>query len=280
MDARYLCGRTDPLLVPEGGQAFLWKREQNGISCSHLRGGVLVRACGEGLCIAPCTAEDASFWRNYFDLDSDYADLLSPVADAPLTAAMAACPGLRVLRQPFFETICAFISSSHNALSRIRTIMQNLLLLGENGSFPLAEQIERAGVKGLERVGLGYRAPYLYKSACMVREGLNESAFAGLSYEQALSQMLRFPGVGEKVADCVLLFSLGYRQAFPVDVWMLRAMEELYGIGGKPAKVKLRAMDRFGENAGIAQAYLFHAFRTGSLSAQSAAGRAGSTYST
>jgi len=265
MKSQRLDGCIDLRLVPESGQTFLWRRAGDGIACTHLRGGVTALPCPGGVEITPCAAQDVPFWRSYFDLDSDYLALLAPVMDVPLAAAMAACPGLRLLRQPFFETLCAFISSAHNAMFRIRGIQQNLLALGTDGRFPEPEEIRRAGVQALVEAGLGYRAPYLYKSACLVCEGLDERAFLGLSYDEALRQMLRFYGVGEKVADCVLLFSLGFRQAFPVDVWMLRAMEALYGFSGTPAHVKRLAMERFGENAGLAQMYLFHAFRTGRL---------------
>lgn len=265
MEERRFAANIDLEQLFDSGQTFLWEREGEGFVCRHLRGGVRARSVAGGFALSPCGQADVHFWREYFDLDSDYGALLAPVLDAPLAAAMAACPGLRLLRQDFFETLCAFISSAHNAMPRIRSILRGLRSLGREGAFPTPRQVAQAGVEGLRALGLGYRAAYLHASACMVADGLDASAFSALDYEAALRLMLRFPGVGEKVADCVLLFSLGYRQAFPVDVWMLRAMESLYGLSGKPGQVKRQAMERFGPNAGIAQMYLFHAYRKGLL---------------
>lgn len=264
MEERYFRADIDLAETFLSGQTFLWDETEDGFA-SYLRGGAQVRQTPDGFAVAPCGEADIPFWRNYFDLDSDYPSLLAPVMDEPLALAVRACPGLRLLRQPFFETLCAFISSAHNSIPRISSIMHGLRALSPAGGFPTPSEVAAAGVEGLKRAGMGFRAERLYKSACMVLEGMDETSFVGLPYEEALQRMLRFPGVGEKVADCVLLFALGYREAFPVDVWMLRAMERLYGLTGTPAQVKRASRERFGKEAGLAQLYLFHAVRLGRL---------------
>ena len=128
------------------------------MSAAICAAAVRARSVAGGFALSPCGQADVAFWREYFDLDSDYGALLAPVLDAPLAAAKAACPGLRLLRQDFFETLCAFISSAHNAMPRIRRILRGLASLGREGAFPTPRQVAQAGVEGLRALGLGYRA--------------------------------------------------------------------------------------------------------------------------
>jgi N-glycosylase/DNA lyase len=112
---------------------------------------------------------------------------------------------------------------------------------------------------------MGFRAPYLRGSAGMVARGdVSLSAIASMSVEEAREQLLRLPGVGRKIADCVLLFAYGFQEAFPVDVWVLKALRSLYFPKRKPSPKRLLKFTRtyFGPNAGYAQQYLFHYMRT------------------
>jgi N-glycosylase/DNA lyase len=183
--------------------------------------------------------------------------------DAPLAAAIAHCPGLRLLRQPFYSTLCGFILSSNNNIPRITGLMQKLGSLASADGFPTPQEVLAAGEDGLRRMGMGYRARYIYGSARLMAEGFDWQALRNTDYETAKKALMAFPGVGGKVADCVLLFALGQGQAFPVDVWMERALKGWYGLSGSPEALRRQAAGRFGDAAGLAQNFLFHYARTG-----------------
>ncbi|MCL2058577.1 MAG: hypothetical protein FWH01_05910 [Oscillospiraceae bacterium] len=239
--------------------------------------------------IIECPEADAAFWRRYFDLDRHYGELLSKYilggnmhvagsgdmsTSAPGEHFLAMCVeafnGLKLLRQPVWETICAFIISANNHQKRIESIYRGLSRLygeaiewaGMNFyAFPSAQALAAAGEDGLRQVGLGYRAPYLWDTAKSVAmSGLAD--IDNLAYENALKYLMSFRGVGEKVADCVLLFSTRHQKAFPVDVWIERALREHYGMGGSRREMKLMAQAMFGDAAGVAQQFLFHGMRT------------------
>jgi N-glycosylase/DNA lyase len=159
--------------------------------------------------------------------------------------------GLRVLRQEPWETLASFIASSTKQIVQIRQIVELLAQrFGEAPAFPSAETIARATVAELRACKLGFHAAYLHTAAQRVADGqLDLVALRTMEYERALEELLKLHGVGEKIANCVLLFSCGHDDAFPVDVWMRRALRRL------PPGVD------FGPYAGWAQQYLFHAER-------------------
>jgi 3-methyladenine DNA glycosylase/8-oxoguanine DNA glycosylase len=186
-----------------------------------------------------------------------------------LTECVAAYPDLRLLRQPVWETICGFIISANNNLKRIASIYGRISEnIGEPAewagktlySFPSASKLAAAGEDALRSLGLGYRAPYLSDTAKTVAVcGLPD--LDGMPYEGAHKYLSNLRGVGEKVADCVLLFSTKHRNAFPVDVWMERVLREYYGMSGSRHKIKLEAQSLFGDAAGLVQQFLFHGVR-------------------
>lgn len=221
-------------------------------------------------------AEDGSeaFWGRYFRQDWQPEDTLRPLLerDACLRRAYARFPGLRLLRQPIWETLCMFVISANNNIRRITATGHRLrrccgapvpfrgrLLY----AFPSPGAIAALSEEALLECGLGYRAAYLSACARRVQAGYDLAALPALGYSEALRQLLEFPGVGEKVADCVLLFSCGYDEAFPLDTWMRRIMRELYGVEGNAKQIKTAAHRLFGGAAGYAQQLLFHAARTG-----------------
>lgn len=253
------------------GQCFHWQAQDRGyIGCVNGNAAFIERA---GDAYAIHSSESDAYWHNYFDMDRDYDAIAKRYAfDAHVQAAFHAFDGLRVLRQPVWETLCAFIISTNNNVKRISGIMQRLSLeLGQEQralshavhAFPPPEAIARAGEARLRALGLGYRAPFLLEAARKVESGYELAALCTIGYEDALNALLSFKGVGEKVADCVLLFACGYPEAFPIDVWMRRVMTALYQCGGSDRALKAEGMRMFGADAGVVQQVLFHGARSG-----------------
>jgi N-glycosylase/DNA lyase len=249
------------------GQAFRWKPAGpdawEGMAGS-LRSTV-ARTAG-GISITPCNEEQyEGFWRHYLDLDGDYpAWERALVRDAVLAPMAACCGGMRLLNQPVWECLISFLISSNNNVKRISGIVERLCRcfgedMGGYHAFPTADRLASAGVKGIRDCGAGYRAPYIAGAAEAVVSGFDPEALPSAGYDAAKAKLIELSGIGEKVADCVLLYSCGYREAFPVDVWVLRAMGIHFpGSGKTPREIRRFAADRFGGLAGLAQQYLFH----------------------
>lgn len=217
--------------------------------------------------------DDEAFWRDYFDLGRDYA-ALGPICerDEYLARSYGALHGLHVLNQPVWDTLAPFIISANNNVARIRALVSKLCeALGEARSIdgidihllPTPEALAGASVELLRGMGMGYRAPYLIESARAVCDGFDLEVLRDMPYEQAHKQLLQLKGVGPKVADCVLLFGCRHSQAFPVDVWMERAMRNYMPGCTNRAELKRCAQRLWGADAGILQQYLFHAARMG-----------------
>ena len=201
---------------------------------------------------------------HYLGLDISLLDIVATFPDVePLQQAVRQHWGLRVLRQEPWETLASFIASSTKQIVQIRQIVENLAHrfgqpLGTGAyTFPDAATIAQATLPQLRACKLGFRAEYLLAAARMVDRGeLDLSTLPNLEYERALEELTKIHGVGEKVANCTLLFSCGFDQAFPVDVWMQRALHRL-GWRGKPV-TRAAVLKYFGPYAGWAQQYLFY----------------------
>ncbi len=239
------CGQTFRFLPFEGGY------------CGVAGGRYLEVSERDGETLLSCSREDfEGFWKDYFDLGRDYLAIEIDPLDSFLTAAREYGRGIRILKQPPFEALCSFIISQCNNIPRIRGIISRLCELGgerlENGlyTFPTPERVEELGLEGLAALRAGYRAPYLLGAARAVNEGrLDLELLKTLPTDQARAELLKLEGVGRKVADCVLLYGLGHTDAFPVDVWIKRALATVYPEGFDYL--------RYGENAGVIQQYIF-----------------------
>ena len=257
------------------GQAFRW-REHAGWHYGFLgRSVVKVRQEGDQLLYETSDAALApEALRRYFALDLDLAGILSTIdADLQIHAAIQRHRGLRVLRQDGWETLASFICASFNNIKRIEGMIERLCqaygdpvaLNGFRGfSFPAPRAIADAPERALRSLGLGYRAPYLRATARLVLDGrfsLDQVRRAG--YPAAKAALLGCDGVGDKVADCVALFGFEKYEAFPVDVWIERAMR-YYFRHRKATRARLHAyaLRHFGPYAGYAQQYLYHYVRT------------------
>ena len=277
----------------DGGQAFRWQRTPGDmwLGCwdrhvarlrLDVRGEVQWSAAG---------ADTGRALRVYLDADRDaraLADTLPWRSDAHLARCLDAFPGLRILRQPFGETLLGFLCSATKQIVQIKQMM-SLLAVRHGAEIcragspnPASAQVsvsaagfadptppyhrlptwpEIAAVPEAELRGclLGFRARYIHQTAQYIaaHPGWLEETEA-LPYAEAKARLISLPGVGEKVADCVLLFGAGRLEAFPVDVWILKTMAARYGLDGwKPAQVAQFGRAHFGPLAGLAQQYLF-----------------------
>lgn len=247
------------------GQAFRWSEKDGDWFGVAGNKGVEVRQENDRLTITPGTDGDIGFWLDYFDLYRDYAAIENDVRnDAVLGPCLDYAGGIHIFNQEPFETLISFIISANNNIKRITGIVERLCVLaGEKRqgyyAFPSPEMIAGLTVEQLEGIGSGYRAPYIKKTAAMVADGYDLEALRNIGTAEAKKELMRFPGVGPKVADCVLLFSLGHTDAFPMDVWMKRAMRLMYFGGSEPQKRELeRQIAALGPNSGILQQYIFH----------------------
>jgi len=213
---------------------------------------------------------------HYLQTDVDLASvLLSFPDDEPMRTAVTACRGLRLLRQEPWECLASFILSSTKQIVQIQQIVALLCerfgepLVVPSGhervfSFPTAERLAACAESDLRGCKMGFRAPNLLRTAKMIAAGeINLQSLHTRTVEDARTELLKLPGVGNKIANCVLLFAFGFQQAFPVDVWVMKALRQLYFPKRRLSAKRLARFTatHFGPFAGYAQQYLFHYVR-------------------
>ena len=221
--------------------------------------------------------EYENIWSKYFDLDRDYGAIKKKLLDNDdkLQEAVYTMDGVRILEQEFFETLISFIISQNKQIPHIKKIVADIsekygTYVGNIGeekfyAFPTIEQLRKVTVDELRECKTGFRAPYIADAVVKVMEGtVNEEKLKLADEQSCEEQLTQIKGVGNKVANCVMLFGLGKREAFPVDVWIKRIMEYLYFEGVDTSKEKIYAFARehFGEYGGYAQQYLFYYGKT------------------
>ena len=258
----------------ESGQLFRWSRDgewyrgvigEHGYALKQAENGLLVRTS------APTTEEAERTLRDFFRLDDDLPAMYEAMAgDEKLAEAIGRWRGLRILRQDPWECLISFVCSS---VSNIPRISRNLKALAQAYgqpvtlehdplyTFPRPEQLAHASEEDLLKLGLGFRAGYVAKIVERVAGGLLDmDALRTAPYEDAKPALMELPGVGNKVADCVLLFSLEKPEGFPIDRWILRGLVDWYGHSEKARYGDLAswAQRRWGRNAGYVQQYMYH----------------------
>jgi N-glycosylase/DNA lyase len=275
----------------ESGQTYLWWRADGAdYEDRETYGGdgwyvTTTRATGDPAAVRVRQRDGALEWASTVDaepvlrrrlgLDDDLDGIRATAPDDPLVErAFDRYWGMRIVREPAFGGVISFICSAQMRVSRIHGMQQSLRetfgtpveLDGETyHAYPTPEQLAAATEAELRDLSLGYRAPYVKETAEMVADGSDPTAAADRPYEEAREWLTRYVGVGEKVADCVLLFSLGYLEAVPLDTWIRTAIEEYYPDceKGNYAETSRAIRDRLGgEYAGYTQTYLFHHLRT------------------
>ena len=259
------------------GQAFRWQPRDGaweGVIDSHW---VRLRSEDGGVHAETAVAvRDWSGLRNYLQTEVDMnAILLSFPDDEPMRLAVRACRGLRLLRQDPWECLASFILSSTKQIVQIQQIVG--LLCARFGqpvmvppghaavhSFPTAGRIAACTESDLRACKMGFRAPNLLGAARQLAGGsLPLHDLASRPVGEARAELLKLRGVGNKIANCVLLFACGFQEAFPIDVWVMRALRHLYfpkrGVSAK--RLEKFSATHFGPHSGYAQQYLFHYMR-------------------
>ncbi len=240
------------------GQCFRFENE-NGVITGIAHGRKLCVREDEKYVILENVSEDEfdSVWKTYFDLDRDYGGINSFLSrDSEVKDCLNYAKGIRILRQDKWETLCSFIISQNNNIPRIKKIVSSLCTnfgapTDGGFAFPDAKTVLDAGVDGLAVIRSGFRAKYIIDAAEKVVSGdVDLEKLAALSYDEAKEILMTIKGVGNKVADCVLLFGYGFFDAFPKDVWIKRVIQKYYGDGFDESVFK--------PYGGIAQQYLFY----------------------
>ena len=259
----------DLAMTLDSGQVFHWEKIDHGFCGTIGDRPVYAEQCGDSL---RATNGCADLVRNYFALDHPLAKICASFPnDALMQAARDFCRGLRIIRQPRWECLATFITSSMKQVVHIRQISRALReRFGNAGkidnyavhTFPSPQRIARSSEQELRECALGYRAKNLLATAGIVSSGeANLEAWAALSDVDLRAKLCALPGVGAKVANCVMLFAYERLRAFPIDVWIERVLREKYfPRARKLTERRLRAFSEtyFGEHGGYAQQYLFH----------------------
>jgi N-glycosylase/DNA lyase len=264
----------------DSGQVFHWHRQgEQFFGVVHDELLVLEQTGEDTLRVGHGTAEKA---RHYFALDHDFEKIRAtlPADDPHLAAALEHALGLRILRQPAWECLATFITSSLKQVAHIRQISLKLrrrfgkpvAAFGgvELFAYPEPLALAQAGEAALRECGLGYRAKFLHQCAVRIADGaFNIEAVTALEDEEAEAKLCELPGVGPKIAQCTLLFGYERLGMFPVDVWIERVLRELYFAKSRRSPKTLRlkkfVRDHFGPYCGYAQQWLFHHARTGGV---------------
>lgn len=247
--------------IADSGQCFRLTEEAPDLFVLRARGRALrLRTLPDGAELSCSLSEYEELWRNYFDMDTDYAAFrrIVPPEDHYLTAAASCGRGIRILRQDPWEMLATFLISQRKNIPAIRRAVETLSTRygaavsgGEGFAFPSPQRLAALEESDLRACSLGYRAPYVLAAARMAADGaLDFAALSALDDNALLDALQTVPGVGPKVAGCSALFGFHRLRGFPRDVWMNRIIDEEYG-GEFP-------LERVAGFEGVAQQYLFY----------------------
>lgn len=266
----------EPVHIFECGQCFRWQKENDGSYTGVIKYGVInIKKENKDVIISGNFDEkDRDKILDYFDCKTDYTLIKEKLQenDLNMKKAIEYGYGIRILNQDPWEMLISFIISAANNIPRISRTVENISRaygqkISWNGKeyykFPTPEELSLASIDDLRGLNLGFRDKYVYNATQMVCSGgINLSEIEKMSYKEAKSNLLQIPGVGAKVADCILLFSMKKGEAFPVDTWIKKVMAQLYNESKDIKKISTFAEHKFGERAGIAQQYLFYYMRS------------------
>lgn len=256
------------------GQAFRWYEEKDGSFTTVHLGRVLNVLNEKNRVVFKGTnlEEFNEIWIDYFDLNTNYQEIRKNLANNEiLPKAMKYGEGIRILNQNHFEMLISFIISANNMIPRIKKSIEvismrygKFICEDENRkyySFPTVEELSNATVEDLrEFAKVGFRDKRIFDTVNMIlNDKIDLNSFESLETDVLREELLKFSGVGNKVADCIMLFSYKRGEVFPVDVWIKRVMEELFIKQETPVKKIAKEANRiFGKYAGYAQQYLFY----------------------
>lgn len=260
----------------ECGQCFRWQKENDGSYTGVIKYGVVNIKKDDDKVVISGSFDDNDKEKicDYFDLNSDYASIKRKLElnDENMKKAIEYGYGIRILNQDSWEMLISFIISAANNIPRISKTIENIsraygqkITWNEKDyyKFPTPKELSKATVEELRALNLGFRDKYVYNATKMVCAGeVNLEEIEKMNYKDAKKELMKIQGVGEKVADCILLFSMRKREAFPVDTWIKKVMSQLYNESKDIKKISAFAESKFGEYGGIAQQYLFYYMRS------------------
>lgn len=264
----------DPQHVFDCGQCFRWLKEEDNSYTGVVQGKVVnVKKENDLIIFDNTNKEDFdNIWFDYFDLGRDYSEIKNElkVMDEYLEKATEFGKGIRILQQDGWEMLISFIISANNRIPMIQRAINNLSqkygkFIGEYRgkkyyAFPTPEELSQASVEEIRACQTGFRDKYIKSVVDYVKEN-NENVlfYRRLNTDECIKELMKFNGVGPKVADCIALFGMQKYDTFPVDVWVKRVMEEFYVEDNLSLpKIRQFALEKFGDSAGFAQQYLFY----------------------
>ena len=264
----------DPQHVFDCGQCFRWLKEEDNSYTGVVQGKVVnVKKENDIIIFDNTNKEDFdNIWFDYFDLGRDYSEIKNElkVMDEYLEKATEFGKGIRILQQDGWEMLISFIISANNRIPMIQRAINNLSqkygkFIGEYRgkkyyAFPTPEELSQASVEEIRACQTGFRDKYIKSVVDYVKEN-NENVlfYRRLNTDECIKELMKFNGVGPKVADCIALFGMQKYDTFPVDVWVKRVMEEFYVEDNLSLpKIRQFALEKFGDSAGFAQQYLFY----------------------
>jgi len=268
----------EPEHIFECGQCFRWNKEADGSYTGVAYNRVInVKKENKIILINNTNKEEfKNIWFDYFDLGRDYTKIKNRIEDDNLSDIIEFGKGIRILNQDEWEILVSFIISANNRILMIKRVINNLSknygefienYKGKNYySFPTVEKLNHISELDLRNMKTGFRSKYIKNAAKKVYE--DKSWFYQLrylSYELALEEIKKIKGVGDKVGNCILLFSMNKHEAFPVDIWMKRIMEKIYNIKGNSENIRRKSEKIFGQDSGFVQQYLFYYASQGKL---------------
>ena len=254
----------------ECGQCFRWKLNTDGSFVGVMKDGVILIRKKNNNYEIESSIEDINKIKDYLDMNTNYTRIKEILCenDENMKAASNYGFGIRILNQDPWEMLISYIISAANNIPRISKTIENLSKacgkeITFNGGtyylFPTPEELSKATIQDLRTLNLGFRDKYVYGATQMVLNGeIDLEKVKSLPYKEAKKELMKVPGIGEKVADCILLFSMKKSEAFPVDTWIKKVMSELYVDSRNTKKISAFAEMKFGKYAGIAQQYLFY----------------------
>ncbi|MBO4392647.1 MAG: DNA-3-methyladenine glycosylase 2 family protein [Clostridia bacterium] len=246
----------------ECGQCFRFNDDGNGyVGVARKKAVRFIQGDGCIYIKGADRADIESIWLEYLSLDKDYSDVIKRFeGDEYIKTAAEFGKGIRILRQEPCETALSFIISSNNNIKRIKKIIEHFCrLFGKEISFegkilytfPTGDELTDITVEALAPIKAGFRDKYIYDAAQKIVSGeIDFEKIALLPTDEARKELMRIKGVGEKVADCVLLFGFDRGEAFPKDVWIKHVMTNIYGEDFDEK--------RFSKDAGIIQQWMFN----------------------
>ncbi len=261
------------------GQAFRWNKTEGSSYIGVAFGRVMeVKKRGKDVILYDCSMEEFNnSWREYFDIDRDYSEIIEKLrVDETLKMACDFGKGMRLLQQEPFELTISFIISANNQIPRIKKCIERISERwgrkiyykgNEYFTFPTIDELKEVEIQELEQCGVGFRAKYIYET---IQKVLNDkeilNTIKSFEDDECHKGLMEFKGIGPKVADCIMLFSMQKYSAFPVDVWVKRAMRHFYVAPDVSLpKIRKYGREKFGELGGFAQQYLFYYARENNI---------------